>query len=372
MAQESSTLKTPLYPWHLKLGAKMVDFNGWEMPIQYEGILAEHQAVRESVGIFDISHMGTIDILGLNALDFVQDLITNDASHLSDGKALYSPVCLPSGGVVDDVLVYRLENRRYRFVVNAGNRKKDFDWFAQQSKDKHVEICCLSDANALVAVQGPNSRPLLQDILKIALGGVQYYSFFFADWNGQPLMISRTGYTGELGYEVFLPAESVGAFWEKLLEQGKRYGVKPVGLGARDTLRMEMGYCLYGHEIDDAITPLEAGLSWTVAFQKARFIGKDALLAQQKQGLTRRLVGVKMLGKAIPRAGCEILLDGKPAGKLTSGGFSPSLGCGIGMGFVPAAAAKEGKALAVRIRETNHQAQVVRIPFYGKKATSKN
>ncbi len=358
--------KTPLHARHVQLGAKMVDFSGWDMPIQYTSILKEHEAVRKSVGLFDISHMGTVDVTGLNAFDFVSELITNDLGRLTDGKALYSPVCMPSGGIVDDVLVYRMEPHRYRFVINAGNREKDLQWILSHASDKHVDIKAMSEQMSLLAVQGPNSKPLLKEILRVSLDALEYYSFFCVDWNGVPLMVSRTGYTGELGYELFVPTDSVCALWDMLLDKGSRYGIAPIGLGARDTLRMEMGYCLYGHEIDETITPLEAGLAWTVAFGKPRFIGKDALLAQQAQGLSRKLLGLKMQDKSIPRGGCEIVQNGKAIGKLASGGFSPSMQCGIGIGYVPLDIAREGQDLGVRIRNDDHPARTARIPFYKK------
>lgn len=366
--QETAIRKTPLFSRHVKLGGSMVNFNGWEMPIQYEGILAEHDAVRKSVGIFDISHMGTVDVTGMDALEFVQRVITNDATRLIDGKALYSPVCNPSGGIVDDVLVYRLEEKHYRFVINAGNRDKDFQWFMSQSKDLRVELTPMSEGISLVAVQGPNSLPLLQDILGVNLSPLGYYNFFFVDWKDTPVMVSRTGYTGELGFELFVSTKLVGEMWDLLLERGKKYSVKPIGLGARDTLRLEMGYCLYGHEIDDTTSPLEAGLAWTVALSKPSFVGQDVLVAQQKKGLTRKLAGLTMQDRSIPRAGCEIVQNGKVVGNTTSGGFSPSLKCGVALGYVPKEAAREGVEVLVRIRQADHPAKIVRFPFFDKKA----
>ncbi len=359
--------KTPLNEWHKKLGASMVPFSGWEMPIQYEGILAEHQAVRQSVGLFDISHMGTVDVSGLDALAFVQNLITNDARRLADGKALYSPVCRPDGGVVDDVLVYRMGDKRYRFVINAGNRQKDFAWMVENSKNFHVEFRVLSEEISLLAVQGPRSAELLQSVLGLSMASLHYYCFFYVDWRGEAVMVSRTGYTGELGFELFVPTALVADLWQTLLDKGGAFGIKPIGLGARDTLRLEMGYCLYGHEINEKTNPLEAGLAWTVALDKPAFIGKDALLAQKKAGLARKLVGLKA-DRGIPRADCEIVQDGRVVGMTTSGSFSPSLKQGIALGYVPKELAAKGQRLAVRIRRQDQPATVVQVPFYEKKA----
>jgi aminomethyltransferase len=363
-------LKTPLHAQHLSLGATMVPFNGWDMPIQYEGILTEHRTVRESVGVFDISHMGTVDVLGPQAMDLVQNLVTNDVARLKEGKALYSPMCVLSGGIVDDVLVYRIAEGHYRFVINAGNRDKDIEWMRLQAKETSAEVRSMSEQMALIALQGPNSLPLLQKVLGVDLRALDYYSFLFVDWWKKSLMVSRTGYTGELGYELFVPTYAAQDMWMALLDAGKRYGIKPIGLGARDTLRLEMGYCLYGHEIDETISPLEAGLGWTVALEKDNFLGKGSLVKQREDGLKRRLVGLKMVDRSIPRADCEITQDGKVIGKITSGGFSPSLQCGIALGFVPADIKREGAAVTVRIRQVDHPATTMRTPFYNKKVKS--
>ncbi|HRZ87010.1 MAG TPA: glycine cleavage system aminomethyltransferase GcvT [bacterium] len=364
-------MKTPLYDVHVQSGASIVDFNGWLMPIQYEGIIAEHNAVRKSVGIFDICHMGVIEVNGPDALRFCQYAITNDAGKLTDGKALYTPLCNKNGGIVDDVLLYRFGKERYAFVVNASNIPKDTAWLKGLLKGFQAEVADASPRTGIIAVQGPNSLPLMEDLYGRAVETLQYYSFVETEICGGPCVLSRTGYTGEMGFELYFPREKAAEIWALIMDKGKRYGIRPIGLGARDTLRLEMGFSLYGHEIDDTTTPLEAGLSWTVCLDKEDFVGKKPLLEQKKSGLPRKLVAFRMLDRSIPRAGNPVRNMGKVIGKVTSGSYSPSLSVGIGMAYVDSLYAVANSQIAVNIRGKDSFAEVVKPPFYHKKAAAK-
>jgi aminomethyltransferase len=359
--------KTPLCDTHAALGASMVDFSGWFMPIQYEGIIAEHNAVRKSVGIFDICHMGVLEVTGPDALIFIQHVITNDVRKIPDGKALYTPLCNLKGGIVDDVLVYRFTQNLFKIVVNASNIEKDFNWLLEQKKRFQVEVINASPSTGIIAVQGPNSLPLIEMIFGKDVEQIPYYGFIETELNGEKLVLSRTGYTGEIGFELYVKREQVQKYWELVCETGKKFGIKPIGLGARDTLRLEMAYCLYGHEINDVTTPLEAGLSWTVFLDKDDFIGKKVLLEEKKKGIKKKLVAFRMTDKSIPRAGQALKNMGKVIGHVTSGSFSPSLRAGIGLGYVESLYAVANSQLAVDIRGKSSYAEVVKPPFYSRK-----
>lgn len=352
----------------------MVDFAGWDMPIQYTGIVAEHEVVRTQVGVFDVSHMGRVAVKGEGALAAIQHWITNDAAALQDAQSLYSPICTPSGGVVDDCLVYRLAENDYLIVVNASNREKDYNWFIENipaSAEGKVEVTHpgAGDKWALLALQGPNARKVLAKMCDLPVMEVAKNNLLHGTVGGvDDCMLACTGYTGEDGFEIFVPVEGSVAFWNQLLQDGEEFGIAPVGLGARDTLRMEMRYPLYGQDIDDTTTPIEAGLGWTVSLDKGEFIGRE-VLATQKQGKPpRRLISFLMKERGIPRMGYPIFdAEGQEEiGKVTSGGFSPSLKQPIGIGYVPARPqyAKVGSTLHVEIRGKQVAIEVVKAPFY--------
>lgn len=343
----------------------MVEFAGFEMPIQYSGIIEEHRRVRESVGVFDVSHMGQIEIRGENALDFLQKITTNDAERLSDGRVQYSAMCYDDGGIVDDLLVYDLGDM-YMLVVNASNIEKDFSWLQSQIKGD-VSLANRSDDYSLLAVQGPKSLATLQKLTRVDLSSIQYYHARKGVLSGVEMIISRTGYTGELGFELYFPSEpALGKkVWDDIMEAGKEFAIGPVGLGARDTLRLEMGFCLYGNDIDKATNPLEAGLGWITKLDKGDFIGKHAIVKAKKQ-LNRKLVGFTLSEKAFPRHGYPINADGKHIGDVTSGTFSPILDKGIGMGYVPVQYSKPGTSISINIRNKEIGATVTAVPFIKK------
>jgi aminomethyltransferase len=353
--------KTPLWDQHQNDGGKMVGFAGWEMPIQYpSGQIKEHEIVRTDAGVFDVSHMGRYWIDGPEAVAFVQGLITNDIEKAVPGQLLYAALCLDSGGVIDDVTVYRFA-RGVLMVVNASNRVPVWQWL-QQHKRAGVTIEDRSDALAQVAVQGPRAQERIAGLVAEDLDPIGYYRFGECTLLGMPkVLISRNGYTGEDGFEIYPPAESVGRLWDALRERG----VRPVGLGARDTLRMEMAYCLYGNELDVQTSPLEAGIGWTVKLKKPDFIGKAALLRQKEQGLSKQLVGFAVRGNRMARHGQEILQGDRRAGVVTSGGPCPSLeNRGMGLGFVAPGLAATGTALTIDVRGSRVEAVVVDRPFY--------
>ena len=360
----SALERTPLSDEHAKLGGKLVPFAGFEMPVQYPtGITAEHRAVREAAGLFDVSHMGEFIVRGPQALDLVQRVTVNDASHAEVGQAQYSAMCLESGGIVDDLLVYRYADR-YMLVVNASNLEKDWGWVNSHAAGLDVELENVSDSTALLALQGPAARGVLAPLVDVGLEGVTYYRFTEANVAGVPATIAGTGYTGEDGFELYVASADAVGVWRTLLQAGKGAGLVPVGLGARDSLRLEMGYALYGNELDAEHTPLEAGLAWITKLDKGDFVGRDALLAQKKEGIRRRLVGLVLGERAFPRRGYGILADGEPVGVVTSGTVSPSLGIGIAMGYVPAQRAAPGTKLQVDARGRALDAVVARPPFY--------
>lgn len=355
---------TALTDVHISLGAKMVPFAGYNMPVQYEGITVEHEAVRKAVGMFDVSHMGEFILKGENALDLIQRVTSNDASKLVDGKVQYS--CLPNdkGGIVDDLLVYRLDEKTYMLVVNASNIEKDWNWI-QQHNTKGVEMHNISDKTSLLAVQGPNAVAALQSLTSMDLKSMEYYSFQKGTFAGiDNVLVSATGYTGAGGFEIYFENEHATTIWNKIMEAGKTQGIKACGLGCRDTLRLEMGFCLYGNDIDDATSPLEAGLGWITKFSKD-FTNSKNLQEQKEKGVQRKLVAFEMIDRGIPRHDYELCdANGNTIGKVTSGTQSPSLQKAIGLGYVSTELAKEGTEITVKIRENLIKAKVVKLPFY--------
>lgn len=349
---------------HKSLGAKMVEFAGYEMPIQYEGVSAEHHTVRNAVGVFDVSHMGEFILKGEGALDLIQKVTSNDASKLTDGKVQYS--CLPNdkGGIVDDLLVYRIDEKTYMLVVNASNIEKDWNWISKHNTFG-VDMKDISDRTSLLAVQGPKATAALQSLTDMNLGDMSYYTFQKGRFAGvDNVLISTTGYTGAGGFEVYFDLENSEKIWNAIFEAGAAQGIKPIGLGARDTLRLEMGFCLYGNDINDSTSPIEAGLGWITKFTKD-FVNSEALKKQKETGTSRKLVGFELIDRGVPRHDYPITdADGNQIGIVTSGTMSPSLGKAIGMGYVPAALSAPGSEIFVAVRDKLLKAQVVKIPFY--------
>jgi aminomethyltransferase len=358
-------LRTPLHDTHVRAGARMVEFAGWEMPVQYAGILDEHQAVRTRVGLFDVSHMGEVVFRGPKALDALNRVFTNDLSKAADGQAQYGCLCRDSGGIVDDVVVYRRSATDLLVCVNAANRAKDFEWLRGHAGG--AEVSNESDEWAQLALQGPLAAPLLQRLTKVNLSAVKTYRFAMGEVAGIPAIVARTGYTGEDGFELFVPSDKGPALWAALMEAGQPEKIAPAGLGARDSLRLEMAYRLYGSDMDDGTTPLEAGLSWAVKLEKGEFVGRDALLKQKEAGVPRKLVGFNLTDPGIARHGYPVMQDGRKVGDVTSGTKSPTLGIPIGLAYVPTALAAEGSAFAVEIRGRAAAARVVKTPFYTRK-----
>jgi aminomethyltransferase len=358
----AATLKrTPLHDIHVALGGKIVPFAGYEMPVQYAGgITAEHRAVREGCGIFDVSHMGEFWITGDRAVDFVNHVTTNDVAALAIGQVHYSTILNDRGTIEDDCLVYRFADR-IMMVVNASNAAKDFAHIAPHAARYGATIRDASDDTALLAVQGPKAAEILQGLTATDLSTIEYYHFVEGAVAGHDAIISRTGYTGEDGFELYIPNDSAVPLWNALIATGR---VTPCGLGARDTLRLEMGMALYGNDIDDTTTPLEAGLAWLVKLSKGDFVGRDALVAQRQQGLSRRLVGFTMGERTFPRHGYPVLYDGAPSGEVRSGTMSPTLGIPIGTAYLPLAGTKEGTTFEIEIRGKRLPATVVKPPFY--------
>jgi len=353
----------PLAEVHRALGAKMVDFGGWEMPLQYTGILEEHRAVRTAAGLFDVSHMGEIEIRGPQALDLVQWVSTNNAAKLADGQVHYSGLLYEHGGFADDILVHRVSATHFFLCVNASNQDKDYEHIASQNR-----WGCVVENNgskyAQLAVQGPRAPEILQKLTAVALAEIRYYRFRDGEVCGRAARIARTGYTGEDGFELYLAPGDAAEVWHALLDAGREFGIKPCGLGARNTLRMEAGMALYGHEIDASITPLEAGLEWIVKWDKGDFCGRARLEKRKAEGVRRRLAGFEMRGRGIGRDGYEVRAGGQPAGWVTSGGPSPALNKNIGMCYLPAELAQPGTAIEIMVREQPVEAVTVPIPFY--------
>lgn len=359
-----SLKRTPLYDAHVAAGGKIVPFAGYEMPVQYPtGILAEHQAVRKGAGLFDVSHMGEIELRGPQALDLVQYVTTNDASKLTVGQAQYSVICREDGGCIDDCIVYRFEDV-YLIVVNASNRDKDRDWILHHSEKFEVDVEDKSDDVALIALQGPKAQEILARVTDTNLDNIQYYHFANGEVAGDPTVISRTGYTGEDGFELYVPSANAAHLWQRLLEAGAPDDLIPAGLGARDSLRLEMGYALYGNDIDDRHTPLEAGLAWVTKLDKPDFIGKAALQKQKETGVRQRLVGFMLDEKGFPRHGYGVRYNGEAGGEVTSGTVSPTLEVGVGLAYVPTEASKAGTPIEIMVRDKALKATVTRPPFY--------
>ncbi len=366
-AEAAELQRTALYNVHAKLGAKLVPFAGYEMPVLYKGIVAEHTAVRERVGIFDVSHMGEVTVRGPHALDFVQKITVNDASTLAIGQAQYSAMCLEHGGIVDDLLVYRRGQEDFLLVINASNIAKDFAWMQSNAIDG-AELNNVSDQYTLLAVQGPRSVDTLRGLTTVDLEAIPYYHFAEGELAGVPMIISRTGYTGELGFELYFTSDTATseAVWNAIMAAGEPYGIEPTGLGARDTLRLEMGYCLYGNDIDETTNPIEGGLGWITKLNKGAFNGHEAIAAVKAAKPARKLVAFEMNERAIPRQHYPILADGEVIGEVTSGTSSPTLGKGIGMGYVKSEYAAVGTTIAISIREKAVPATVVKAPFVKK------
>ncbi len=388
-------MKTPLFDIHQKLGAKVVDFAGWEMPVQYSGILDEHQAVRNKAGLFDVSHMGEFRITGKDALVNLQYLVTNNVARLKVGQVIYTPMCNFNGGIIDDLLIYCLSDEEYMMVVNASNIAKDYKWIAKNITGD-IKFKNISSDYSLLALQGPQSKNILSKLTEIDLDSIAYYSFKEGKLADIEAIISRTGYTGELGYELYCNPDNCLKLWKKIMQVGKEYDILPVGLGARDTLRLEKSYCLYGNDIDQTRHPLEAGLSWTVHFAKGDFIGRENLLEFKEKGYKQRLVGFKLIGRGVPRQGYQIVIEGKSnidnkknlnhnkvkdnhnkqsdietlkknnikvIGKVTSGSYSPTLKENIGLAYIDKQYANVGQDVRVMIRNRPIKAVVVKTPF---------
>lgn len=343
----------------------MVEFAGWEMPVQYEGLRQEHLAVRSACGLFDVSHMGEIEVRGSDALKFCQWLCTNDANKIKINQAQYTLMCYENGGVVDDVILYKFSDEHLLFCVNASNSEKVYNWAGAQAGNFNVEVIDQSPEYSQIAVQGPVSEAVLSKSIGNSLQDLKRFYFLTCNWNGSDMIVARTGYTGENGFEVFLPWDRGPDLWGALMDSGAPYGVKPAGLGARDTLRLEMGYSLYGHEIDEHTNPLEAGLGRYVKLDTDDFIGKDAIVRSQSEGLKKELFAFTMLERGIPRQGYGIYQGGKLSGSVTSGTFSPSLEKPIGMGYLKGVSSNKS-GIQIEIRNSLREAQVASLPFYKK------
>jgi aminomethyltransferase len=357
--------RTPLHDVHVQSGARMVEFAGWDMPVQYAGLLDEHEAVRTRAGLFDVSHMGEVVFRGPKALAALNHVFTNDLSRVADGQAQYGCLCREDGGIVDDVVVYRRSAEDLLVCVNAGNRQKDFEWLRDHAGG--AQVTDESDDWVQIALQGPRSQAILQPLTPVDLAKLKTFWFTTGSVHGIECTLARTGYTGEDGFELFCRAADGVRIWKAVLEAGKPEGLVPAGLGARDTLRLEVAYRLYGNDMDDVTTPLEAGLGWVVKFDKGDFIGRDAMLRQKEGGLPRKLVGFVLTDPGIARHGFDVLHDGKKVGTVASGTRSPTLKTSIGLAYVPPSLAAEGSTFAVDIRGRPASAQVVKTPFYARK-----
>jgi glycine cleavage system T protein (aminomethyltransferase) len=355
---------TTLSHIHVSLGAKMVPFAGYNMPVQYEGINIEHETVRNGVGVFDVSHMGEFYLKGKNALALIQKVTSNDAAVLTDGKVQYS--CLPNadGGIVDDLLVYRIHSNEYLLVVNASNIEKDWNWISQHN-DLGVEMVNSSDEYSLLAVQGPLAAKALQSLTDVNMAEMKYYTFEIGKFAGRDnVIISATGYTGSGGFELYIKNEDAEQVWNAVFKAGAEFGIKPIGLAARDTLRLEMGFCLYGNDINDTTSPIEAGLGWITKFTKD-FVNAEEIKKQKEKGITKKLVAFELTEKGIPRQGYEIVNgNGDVIGEVTSGTMSPSLKKAIGLGYVSKEFSKRNSEIFIQVRKKAIPAKVVRLPFY--------
>ena len=364
MTQAAGTLQaTPLNAVHRKTGAKMVDFGGWDMPVQYSGVLDEHHAVRQRVGLFDVSHMGEVEIRGREAGALVDAVTTNAVAKLKIGQAHYSGLLYAHGGFVDDILVHKVADDDFFLCVNASNQEKDFEHIRDLNRHT-AQVEFASPRYAQLAIQGPKALATLQKLTSTELAPILYYHFVDGAVSGVKARIARTGYTGEDGFEIYIPPEQAERLWGEILDAGQEFGIKPCGLGARNTLRLESKMALYGHEIHASITPLEADLGWIVKLDKGEFVGRSALARQKEQGIARKLVGFEMIGRGIGRDGYEVLLDGAPAGWVTSGGPAPTLNKNIGLCYLPVDRAKPGERIQILIRNQPVDAITVATPFY--------
>ncbi len=358
--------KTKLFDIHKKANAKIVDFAGYQMPVQYSSILAEHKAVRDSVGVFDVSHMGEIFIEGNNALDFIQHITINDASKLTVGKVQYSAMCYENGGIVDDLLVYKLAENKYMLVVNAANIQKDYNWMMENNSFS-VEIKNSSEDYSLLALQGPNSELVLQKLMDNKIN-LEYYSFKVDKVAGNEMIVSRTGYTGEIGFELYFKGDEKAAhhIWNEIFTAGKKYDIQPAGLAARDSLRLEMGFCLYGNDIDETTNPIEAGLGWITKLDKGNFIGSESINKVKENGIERKLCAMISDEKFFPRKGYDIVKDNVKIGSITSGTVSPVLEKPIALGYIKSDYNKIGSEVKFSIRGKDFKATVVKLPFVKK------
>jgi len=348
---------------HLKYKAKIVEFAGFLMPVQYEGIIPEHEAVRTGVGVFDVSHMGEVEVRGKDRLRFVNYITTNDAVKLAPNQVQYSAMLYPDAGIVDDLLVYNLADRAF-LVINAANTDKDYKWIIDARKFD-VSITNISDSIAQLAIQGPKSEPVTQKLFDLDLAAIKFYWAIETKMAGMPVLLSRTGYTGEDGFEVYMENKYASKVWDLIFEAGREFNIRPIGLGARDTLRFEVRYCLYGNDIDKTTNPLDAGLGWIVKMDKGEFIGREALLKIKEAGLKRKLVGFEVTGRGIPRPHLDIAAEGQVIGHVTSGTFSPSLKKGIGMGYVEIGFGDIGKKLQVIVPGKDPiEVEIIKGPFY--------
>ena len=359
--------RTRLNKVHKELGGKMIEFAGFEMPVEYEGIIIEHLAVREKAGIFDVSHMGEIIIKGDDALDLIQFLTPNDASRLVIGKAQYSALTTPKGTFIDDLLVYRLDEKEYMLVVNAINSDKDYEWILKNKGKFSAEVKNESDNYTQIALQGPRAQEILQPLTDLNLSEIKYYWFKTGKVAGIDSIVSRTGYTGEDGFEIYTTHSQPEKIWYALLEEGKKYGLKPAGLGARDTLRLEAKMMLYGNDIDETTTVLEADLGWMVKFDKPDFLGKEALLKQKNEGIKRKIIGFEIKGRGIARPHYPVFINGKKVSEVTSGTFAPYLKKSIGLTYLPIEYTEIGTQFEIGIRNNLVKAEVVPTPFYKRK-----
>ena len=355
--------RTALYETHCRSGARMVEFGGWQMPLEYSGIVAEHLAVRNAAGVFDVSHMGEIEIEGPGALPLLQKVTCNDVARLQVNQAQYSGLMNEQGGLVDDLLVHRMAEQHYFLCVNAARREADFDWICRHN-DTTAQVRNTSDHYTQLAVQGPRSIAVLQPLTSVDLSALHYYWFARGRVCGVETLVARTGYTGEDGFEIYLPPAESQRIWNELLESGKKEGMAPCGLGARNTLRLEAGMLLYGHDMDEQTTPLEANVRWICKLDKGPFLGRDALLEQARDGIQRLLVGFRMTDRAIARDGAPVLVEGRQVGRVTSGSYVPFLKKSIGLAFVPPEFARVGQQIQMEIRGTLAAAEVVPTPFY--------
>jgi aminomethyltransferase len=365
-ASPGTLKKTPLHARHRALGARMVEFGGWDMPVEYSGIVDEHIAVRTRAGLFDVSHMGEIEIAGADALKAVQHITSNDASRLAVNQIQYSALTTPEGTFVDDVLTYRIADDHFMLVVNASNIVKDFHWIAEHVRESGGDAAAVNTSSryALMALQGPAAQDVLQTLTGVDLGAMKYYWFATGEVAGVRVTISRTGYTGEDGFEVFVPPSAAERVWDAILQAGKAAAVVPAGLGARDTLRLEAAMRLYGNDMDDTTTVVEADLGWIVGWKKEEFLGHDVLKRQKAEGPQRKLVGFEMIERAIGRHGHDVYIDGEKAGRVTSGTQTPFLKKSIGMAYVPANRTAPGTEFDVDVRGRRARAAVVPMPFY--------